>query len=79
MAEIPTRPMLHLRKHPKFLDSIKRGKGQLTDLSGNHKVEIEWHLNKWADADKVFKLVIDDKVVYLDLEELTYYTRLMNI
>lgn len=77
MEDNIVRDMSHLRKHPKFMDLIKSGKGQLTDLSGNHKIGIEWHLNKWADADGVFKLVIDDKVVYLDLEELTYYTRML--
>lgn len=72
-----TRDMKFLKKHPSFRDIEKAGKGQLTDYSGNHKVTVEWHLNEFADQDKIFKLVIDDKVVYLDLEELTYYTRMM--
>lgn len=67
----------HLRRKPKVTYLDKDGRGFLTDLSGNHEVEINWKLNAKAQADKVFKLKIDDKEVYLDLEELLFYTRVM--
>jgi hypothetical protein len=73
------RDMKYLRHKPAVKQLVEQGSGDLTDLSGNHLVKIEWKLNDVAKRDKVFKLQIDEKVVYLDLEELTYYTRVMFI
>ena len=69
--------MDYLRRKPIVTESVDHGVGKLTDHSGNHDVTIAWHLNDMAQKDKVFKLQIDDKVVYIDLEELTFYTRVM--
>lgn len=71
------KPMYYLRKKPAFRKLVKQNTGQLTDYSGQHKVKLEWKLNEVANRDKVFKLTIDEKVVYLDLDELLYYTRVM--
>jgi hypothetical protein len=77
-AGATTKPLDHLKRKPKVTELIKQGRGRLTDLSANHEVELQWDLNESANRDKVFKLVIDDKYeVYLDLEELTFYTRVM--
>jgi len=72
-----TKPQNHLRTHKKVTDLIHDGTGYLTDLSGNHEVELNWELNKQAVKDQVFTLRIDDKQVYLDLDELLYHTRIM--
>lgn len=72
-----TRPVNNLRHKPKVTELVKQGKGYLTDLSGNHEVELEWNLNEMADRDKIFKLTVDGKEVYIDMEELFFYTRVM--
>lgn len=72
-----TRPMVSLRKKPQIFDLVEQGKGYLTDYSGNHDVTLEWHLNEASDRDKIFKLVVDGKECYIDLEELLVYTRVM--
>lgn len=77
-GKILVKPVRYLRKKPFVRDLVKKhGVGYLTDMSGQHEVRLDWKLNKIAQRDKVFKLQIDDKVVYLDLEELTFYTRIM--
>lgn len=72
-----TRPVNNLRKKPVVTDLIAQGNGFLTDLSGNHDVAIDWELNAQAVKDHIFKLTVDDKEVYIDLEELLFYTRIM--
>jgi hypothetical protein len=72
-----TRPVQNLRKHPKVTELVKRRAGYITDLGGKHEIKLEWKLNEAAQRDKVFKLTIDDKEVFVDLEELTFYTRVM--
>lgn len=67
----------YLRRKPKVTALADHGTGRLTDLSGNHTVRLDWKLNEQAHRDKIFKLTIDDKQVYLDVEELLYYTRIM--
>lgn len=77
-GKILVKPVRYLRKKPFVRDLVKKhGVGYLSDQSGKHEVRLDWKLNKIAQRDKVFKLQIDDKVVYLDLEELTFYTRIM--
>lgn len=70
------KPVRYLRKKPsvKELDKSHRT-GYLTDLSGKHLVRIDWKLNEVAQRDKVFRLTIDQKEVYIDLQELNFYTR----
>lgn len=72
-----TRPVDNLRKKPQVQELIKQGKGKLTDLSGNYEVEIDWELNDIAVRDHIFKLAVDNKEVYIDIEELLFYTRIM--
>jgi len=72
-----TRDMKHLRKKPKVTELIKEGKGNITDLSGNHSVELDWELNDVAVKDKIFKITVDEKEIYIDFEELMFYTRVM--
>lgn len=73
------RDMKYLRHKPAVTQLKDQGHGDLTDLSGNHIVKLDWKLNDIAKRDKVFKLTVDDKEVYLDLEEFTYYSRIMFI
>ena len=73
-----TRPVDNLRNKPKVTDLIKEGVGFLTDKSGNHEVRLDWELNEMAVRDKIFKVTIDDETeIYIDLEELLFYTRIM--
>jgi hypothetical protein len=72
-----TRPVDNLRNKPKVTDLIRDGRGNLTDKSGNHTVALDWELNEQAVKDHIFKLTVDDKEVYIDLEELLFYTRIM--
>ena len=73
-----TRPMDSMRKKPKVTDLIRDGVGYLTDQSGNHQVRMDWELNDMAVRDKIFKITIDDDTeIYVDLEELLFYTRIM--
>lgn len=78
-GKVQTKPVQYLRRKPNIKQLVELNRGELTDQSMKHKVTLEWKLNKQAQKDKVFKLQIDDKVVYLDLEELTFYTRAMFI
>lgn len=66
-----------LRKKQKVTDLVHQGIGFLTDISGNAKVELRWHLNEMADRDKIFKIIINGEEAYIDLEELTFYTRMI--
>lgn len=72
-----TRPVDNLRNKPNIEDLIKEGVGYLTDQSGKHEIRLDWELNEMAVRDKIFKLTIDDKEVYLDLEEVMFMTRVM--
>jgi hypothetical protein len=51
--------------------------GVLKDYSLEHRVEIDWDLNEEAVRDQMFRLIVDDYEVILDLEELLRYTRWM--
>lgn len=73
-----TRPVDNLRHKPNVKDLIKDGQGNLTDRSGNHSVHLDWELNDIAVRDKIFKMTIDDDIeIYIDMEELMFYTRIM--
>jgi hypothetical protein len=76
-GKVQFKPTPHLHRKPRVKELVDQGTGYLTDQGANHEVRIDWKLNKNADKDKIFKLTIDDKVVYLELEELLYYTRIM--
>ena len=72
---VPTKSTMYLRRKPRITEVIHQSSGDLTDLSGNHKVKIKWDLNERAKKDNVFQLIVDDKTVYIDLDELLFYTR----
>jgi len=76
-GKLVSKPVEYLRKKPFVKDLMEQSIGYLTDQSGRHLIKLEWHLNEVAQRDHVFKLTIDEKEVYLDLEELTFYTRVM--
>lgn len=77
-GKLAVKPMKYLRRKPSIKTLAKSHRtGYLTDHGGKHEVRLDWKLNKVAHRDKIFKLTIDEKVVYLDLEELTFYTRVM--
>lgn len=75
--KVLTKPVGYLRRKPPVTALVKLGIGHLTDQSANHQVTLQWDLNEQAQKDKVFKLTIDDKEVYIDLEEFAYYSRIM--
>lgn len=75
--KVLTKPVGYLRRKPPVTELVKLGIGHLTDQSANHQVTLQWNLNEQAQKDKVFKLTIDDKEVYIDLEEFAYYSRIM--
>jgi len=77
MGRVAVRDMRFLRRKPRVNEVFKAGRGHLTDRSGNHDIQLDWNLNAQAQKDKVFKMTIGDKEVYIDLEELTFYTRAM--
>lgn len=66
-----------LRNKPKVTELMEAGRGELTDLSGNAKVELEWKLNEDAIKDKIFKITINGEEAYIDLEEWVFYQRIM--
>ena len=71
------RDVSHLRNKPQVNDLMAVGRGELTDQSGNAKVELDWKLNEDAIRDKVFKITINGEEAYIDLEELMFYQRIM--
>lgn len=76
-GKVYTRPLPQLRRKPPVTALIRQGRGFLTELSGKHQVQLDWHLNESAERDKVFRLTVDGQECYIDLEELTFYTRIM--
>lgn len=71
------RDVSNLRNKPQVNDLMSAGRGELTDLSGHAKVELDWKLNEDAIRDKVFKITINGEEAYIDLEELMFYQRIM--
>ena len=53
----------------------KMSNGNLRDYSLQHRVTINWNLNKEAKTEKIFQLQIDDYTVLLDWEEMQRYGR----
>jgi hypothetical protein len=69
--------MRFLRRKPAFKELMKQGRGNLTDQSGRADVQLDWNLNEQSAKDTVFKITINGEEAYIDLEELTFYTRAM--
>lgn len=72
-----TRDVKNLRNKDSITEMIKKGTAQITDQSQNHQITVEWELNEMAVRDKIFKLTIDDKEVYIDFEEWLFVQRVM--
>lgn len=72
-----TRDVKNLRNKNSFTEMLKKGSAQIVDQSQNHQITVEWELNEMAVRDKIFKLTIDDKEVYIDLEEWLFVQRTM--
>ena len=72
-----TRDVMNLRNKDSIQEMIKKGQAQLTDQSQNHQITLNWELNDMAVRDKIFKLTIDDKEVYIDYEEWLFVARVM--
>lgn len=72
-----TRDVKNLRNKDGISEMLKKGSAQITDQSQNHQITIEWELNEMAVRDKIFKLTIDDKEVYIDYEEWLFVSRVM--
>jgi hypothetical protein len=72
-----TRNVMNLRNKDSITEIIKKGQAEITDLSSNHNITVDWELNDQAVRDKIFKLTIDDKEVYIDYEEWLFVQRVM--
>lgn len=72
-----TRDVKNLRNKPKITDLIREGRSKITDQSGKHEIEVDWELNEMAVRDHIFRLRIDDKEVYIDMEEWLFVQRIM--
>lgn len=72
-----TRDVRNLRNKDSIKELIKKGQAGITDLSANHHITVDWELNDLAVKDKIFKLTIDDKEVYIDYEEWLFVQRVM--
>lgn len=66
-----------MRRKPRATELMGERRGKLTDQSKRADVTIEWGLNEQMKRDRVFKLSINGEEAYIDLEELTYYTRMI--
>jgi hypothetical protein len=64
-----------LREADSAIKQHKSNSGVLRDLSLKHKVKMFWDLSEEAKTDQIFKLQIDDYVVYLDAEQILRYLR----
>ena len=78
MRAAPMNNVSFLRRKPRVTELMKEGQGKLTDQSGRADVTIEWDLNEVAKRDKVMRLTINGEEAYISLEELLFYTRMMN-
>lgn len=78
MRAAPMNNVSFLRRKPRVTELMKEGQGKLTDQSGRADVKIEWNLNEVAKRDKVMRLTINGEEAYISLEELLFYTRMMN-
>jgi hypothetical protein len=72
-----TRDVKNLRNKDSITERIKKGNAEIADLSANHHITVDWELNDQAVKDKIFKLTIDDKEVYIDYEEWLFVQRVM--
>lgn len=69
--------------HPNIKKLVKHDRGTLVDMNGKYKIRLAWDLNEAMRRDQVFELEISGRnlkepiKVYIDLEELLWYTRVM--
>lgn len=67
----------NLRNKQQVHKLMDQGQAELTDISGNSEVKIEWKLNAQAIKDKVFRITINGEEAYIDMEEWMYIQRIM--
>lgn len=72
-----TRDVSNLRNKDSITEMIKKGSAKIADLSMNHNITVDWELNDTAVKDKIFKLTVDEKEVYIDYEEWLFVQRVM--
>ena len=65
-----------LKETAGFREALKRHEIEVKDYSMAHKVQFSWNLNEEAKRDRMFKIIIDDKIeIILDYEEVLSYGR----
>jgi len=66
-------------KTTRFRDAIvyHLTRADLKDHGGHATISMEWDLNEAAKRDMIFKLTINSETAFIDLEELSAYTRLI--
>lgn len=72
-----TRDVSNLRNKDSITELLKKGQAKIADLSMNHEITVNWELNDQAVKDKIFKITIDEKEVYIDYEEWLFVQRVM--
>lgn len=76
-GEVTDKDMSVVREMDQTKVQRDKRRGVLKDYSLQHRVELRWDLNDEAIRDQMFRLIIDDYEVIIDLEELLRYTRWM--
>lgn len=67
-----------LQSTPSFQRTLASKNAQIKEYGLEHTVELQWGISKDADSQGIFKMVIDhDTVLYLDVEELLSYLRVI--
>lgn len=74
-GEVTEKDMSVIRETDQTKVQREKRRGVLKDYSLQHRVELRWDLNDEATRDQMFRMIIDDYEVILDLEELLRYTR----
>lgn len=74
-GEVTDKDMSVIRETDQTKVQREKRRGVLKDYSLQHRVELRWDLNDEATRDQMFRMIIDDYEVILDLEELLRYTR----
>lgn len=65
-----------LKETAGFKEALSRHEVDVKDYSLAHKVVFNWDLNEEAKRDRMFKIIIDDKIeIILDYEEVLSYGR----
>jgi hypothetical protein len=74
-TKLTDKDMSVLREGDSAFVQARQTRGTPRDYSMNHRVVLEWDMNKEAERDHMFRLKIDDYEVLLDAEEIMRYLR----